>query len=63
MNILNDEFVQHDVHSDDGLLELVVVHVVLLRYLTAEYLSVHTATETVGTTSLEKLKMFGTKFR
>ena len=52
---LNDEFVQHDVHSDDGLLQLVVIQVVLLSDLTAEDLGVDTASQTVRTASLEEL--------
>ena len=53
---LDDQFVQHDVDGDDGLLQLIVVQVVLLCYLAAEHLGVHTSSETVRTASFEELQ-------
>ena len=55
LNILDDELVQHDVHRDHGLLQLIEVAVVLLRDLTPQHLGPDTASQTVRTTSLEIL--------
>ena len=55
LHILDDELVQHDVHRDHRLLQLIEVAVVLLRDLTPEHLGPDTTSQTVRTTSLEIL--------